>query len=108
MLEALRWLTLGFGIYLVLGVFFALPFVFRGAQRVDDAATGTGWAFRLLIVPGCALLWPLLLRRWLHAARPSSGLSELPTDDGLRHASELTAATAASESTVGAGEDRAP
>jgi hypothetical protein len=62
------WLVRLIGIYLALGVLFAVPFVMRGAARVDPAARGAGWGFRLLILPGVAALWPLLARRWLSGA----------------------------------------
>jgi hypothetical protein len=54
-------------IYAALGVLFALTFVFLGVQKVDRQAAGTGVMFRLLILPGSAALWPLLLKRWIHA-----------------------------------------
>jgi hypothetical protein len=55
------------GLYLGLGVLFALPFAARWAGRLDPAAAAGSWGFRLLIVPGAVLLWPLLLYRVLRA-----------------------------------------
>lgn len=55
-------------IYALLGLLFAVAFVSFGVTRVDAAAQGTGRGFRLLILPGVAALWPLLLRRWLQGA----------------------------------------
>ncbi len=52
------------GAYVAAGVLFAAAFVTWGVQRVDPAAKGAPLGFRLLIMPGCAALWPLLLRRW--------------------------------------------
>ncbi|MEM6455151.1 MAG: hypothetical protein AAF772_08665 [Acidobacteriota bacterium] len=65
-------LVLVAGLYAALGLVFAVPFAVRGAPRVDPAAQGGTWGFRLLIVPGAALFWPLLARRWFggHAAPP--------------------------------------
>lgn len=51
--------------YLVLGLIFAIPFVLFLAKRVDHAAKGSTWGFRVLVIPGVALLWPLLLKRVL-------------------------------------------
>ncbi len=52
-------------LYLVLGAAFAVPFVIWGVGRIDPAAkTGTP-GFKILIVPGVAALWPLLLMRLL-------------------------------------------
>jgi hypothetical protein len=51
--------------YLLLGLLFALPFAFRWVNRLDPVAARGTLGFRLLILPGSALLWPLLLRRVL-------------------------------------------
>jgi hypothetical protein len=63
-------LVLGAGCYLAAGLVFALAFVTTGVQRVDPAARGAPWGFRLLILPGAAALWPLLLARWLRGTPP--------------------------------------
>jgi len=52
------------GVYLACGLLFAVPFALAGVQKIDPHAAGSGWGFRLLILPGAMLLWPLLLRRW--------------------------------------------
>lgn len=59
------------GLYLASGILVALPFVARGVDAGDPAAAGGGWGFRLLILPGCALLWPWVVRQVLHARRES-------------------------------------
>jgi hypothetical protein len=61
-------------IYTVLGLVFALVFVAFGVGRIDSAAKGSPLTFRLLIFPGAAALWPLLLKRWL------SGQAHPPTE----------------------------
>lgn len=53
------------GIYLGVGLVFALAFAWRGAGRIDPAARNATWGFRLLIIPGAAALWPMLAGRWL-------------------------------------------
>ena len=60
----------GAGIYLALGLLFAVPFAARGVNRIDPIANGGTWGFRLMIVPGVVALWPLLLMRWVRAAQP--------------------------------------
>jgi hypothetical protein len=50
-------------LYLVLGFGFALWFAARGAGRLDPAAQSGSWGFRLLVLPGATLLWPLLAVR---------------------------------------------
>jgi hypothetical protein len=62
---AVTLLLAGVRLYLLLGTLFALPFVLFGVQRVDPAARQGSYGFRLIIVPGVVLLWPLLAARWL-------------------------------------------
>ena len=51
--------------YIALGLFMAIPFAVWGVSRIDPLAAGAPWSFRLLIVPGTAVFWPLLLVRWI-------------------------------------------
>lgn len=60
------------GLYALIGVGFAAAFVFRGAAAVDPGAEDGPWGFRLLIFPGAAALWPVLLVKWMGASRDSS------------------------------------
>src|ERR1051326_8520758 len=53
------------GFYLICGLAFAVPFAFRGVGKIDPHAAHGSWGFRLLIIPGTILLWPLLASRWL-------------------------------------------
>ena len=55
------------GAYAAVGVLFAVAFATWGIQRVDPAAKGAPLGFRLLILPGSAALWPLLLGRWMRS-----------------------------------------
>jgi hypothetical protein len=48
--------------YAAVGVLFAGWFATRGVNRRDPAAARAGVAFRLLIFPGAAGLWPFLIR----------------------------------------------
>jgi len=52
-------------LYAAIGVVFAILFLVAGIQRIDSQARGAGAGFRLIIFPGVAALWPLLLKRWL-------------------------------------------
>jgi hypothetical protein len=52
-------------LYLTCGLLFGVAFVAVGAGRVDSAAGGTSFAFRLLILPGTVAFWPLLAARWV-------------------------------------------
>ena len=54
--------------YVILGVLFAPAFVTRGVNRIDPLATDAPWNFRVLVVPGTVVFWPVLLVRWLTGA----------------------------------------
>jgi hypothetical protein len=64
MLETLATgLVAAIGLYLAIGLAFALWFLWSGVDRVDASARRGTPGFRLLILPGSVALWPLLLRR---------------------------------------------
>lgn len=63
-------LVLSVAVYAAVGVVFAVPFVVRGVGQIDPAAREGTWGFRLLILPGCVALWPLLARRWWAGSPP--------------------------------------
>jgi hypothetical protein len=52
------------GVYLLVGLAFAVPFVVTGVRRLDAAAHGATWGFRVIIMPGVAAFWPWLAWRW--------------------------------------------
>jgi hypothetical protein len=56
-------------LYGAIGVVFAIAFVFKGVQRIDEEAIGAGWGFRLLVFPGSVAFWPMLLKRWAGGQR---------------------------------------
>lgn len=58
-------------VYLLLGLVFAIAFVINGVTLVDEGARNTGIAFRLIIIPGCILLWPVMLKKWITAQSTS-------------------------------------
>lgn len=64
----LLWIAVG--IYAAIGLLFAPLFVARGVNRIDPSAATGSWGFRLLLLPGAAALWPLLLARWLRKSPP--------------------------------------
>ncbi|MEP6571327.1 MAG: hypothetical protein ABJD11_01485 [Gemmatimonadota bacterium] len=88
-----EWLVRLASIYSAAGIAFGLLFAMWGAGRADPVARDGTWGFRLLLIPGAAALWPLLLyrmlvapgRRWeernrhLDAARSSMRSSREPT-----------------------------
>jgi len=63
-------LVVALEIYFGLGLLFAGWFAWRGAALIDPAARNATIGFRIVILPASALLWPLLLFRWLRRAPP--------------------------------------
>jgi hypothetical protein len=55
--------------YGLAGIVFAAVFVIVGIGRVDPVAEHAPWGFRLIVMPGVAALWPLMLRRWMRGGR---------------------------------------
>jgi hypothetical protein len=56
-------------LYAVVGIIFAVAFVMVGVKHVDDATESSTLGFRILILPGSAALWPVLLLCWLSARK---------------------------------------
>lgn len=50
--------------YAVAGAAVAVLFLAIGLNRIDPAGHGS-YLFRVLLVPGLVLLWPIALLRWL-------------------------------------------
>ena len=57
------------GIYVLLGLLFAILFVIKGVDKVDEGAHGGSIGFRLIIIPGVMAFWPLLLQKWLRVLK---------------------------------------
>lgn len=62
---AAEWIVLGLSLYFGIGALFALVLVCFALPRLDQEASHAPWGFRVLLIPGAALFWPLLLRRLL-------------------------------------------
>jgi hypothetical protein len=60
-----EWIARSLELYAAAGVIFAVPFAAWGAAAIDPAAQSSGLGFRLMILPGAALLWPLLAIKWV-------------------------------------------
>lgn len=54
-------------IYLGAGLIFSVPFILKGAAKIDEGAKSSGWGFRIIIIPGTVVFWPYLLKRWKNA-----------------------------------------
>ena len=58
------------GIYVAIGLLFGIAFAFWGVKKIDPAAAESGIGFKLLIIPGSAVFWPLLAKRWIRQMPP--------------------------------------
>ena len=56
-------------IYLLCGLIFAFVFVIKGADKIDEGAKDATIGFKIIIIPGTMLFWPLLLNKWLRAKK---------------------------------------
>ena len=56
-------------IYLVLGILFVVPFLLKGLTKVDEGACGGTIGFKIIIIPGVIVFWPVLLSKWMKANR---------------------------------------
>ena len=61
--EVAKLVTAVLALYLGLGGVFAIGFALAWAGRLDPVAREGSVGFRILILPGAALLWPCLLLR---------------------------------------------
>lgn len=81
-----RWadiLVITVGIYAAFGASFGVWFVLRGVGRVDPVAREGSRGFRVLILPGVAALWPLLVWRLARGV-------ETPPDERNPHRDRAT------------------
>ncbi|MGF1527087.1 MAG: hypothetical protein ACFCBW_09880 [Candidatus Competibacterales bacterium] len=68
-MELARALHFALHAYAVLGLIIGGAFVLLAIGRLDPAARGFNPLFRLIVLPGAALLWPWVLWRWVQTLR---------------------------------------
>ena len=61
-ITVLLWILGG---YFAAGLVFAPYFLIKGLDRIDSSTAGTGWGFRLIIIPGLVAFWPIIFKKWL-------------------------------------------
>ena len=71
--------------YLAVGAVVGLAFLLFGLDRADPGARGS-YGFRALIGPGLALLWPLVVYRWLASPANEDGSAPVRQADAHRAA----------------------
>ena len=52
-------------IYLTCGIVFMIPFIIKGVDVIDEGAHGSSIGFRIIIIPGTIVFWPVLLKKWI-------------------------------------------
>ena len=52
-------------VYLALGVVFVISFLMKGLTKVDEGAHGSTMGFKIIIIPGVIVFWPVLLSKWM-------------------------------------------
>ena len=57
--------------YLIAGIVFTIFFQAKGLSKIDEGVHGSSWGFRIIIIPGCIVFWPVLLKKWMKKARTS-------------------------------------
>ncbi len=61
-------------VYLVAGVLFVIPFLVKGLTKVDESAHGGSTGFKLLIIPGVIVFWPVLMNKWVRKPPSPKGV----------------------------------
>jgi len=56
-------------LFLVCGLLISFFFLARGLSQIDEGTRGTGIGFRLIILPGMIVFWPVLLKKWLQVKK---------------------------------------
>jgi len=54
-------------VYLFAGIVFTIFFQAKGLSKIDEGVHGSSWGFRIIIIPGCIIFWPVLLEKWIKA-----------------------------------------
>ena len=52
-------------IYLLIGVLFVVPFLMKGLNKIDEGAHGSTIGFKIIIIPGVIVFWPVLVSKWM-------------------------------------------
>lgn len=60
-IETAETLVTALGLYAAAGLIIALLYAIFGAAKIDPAAKGMPLQARVIIMPGVALLWPVML-----------------------------------------------
>ena len=56
-------------IYFLLGVLFVVPFLMKGLTKADESAHNGTIGFKIIIIPGVIVFWPMLLNKWIKVVK---------------------------------------
>ena len=56
-------ILIAISIYLICGFVFAIAFITKGINKVDEGAHGSTIGFKIIILPGVIVFWVLLLKK---------------------------------------------
>lgn len=56
-------------LYCAAGLAFAIPFIIKGVNKIDEGARHSTIGFRIIIIPGVIIFWPVLLKKWLQSSK---------------------------------------
>lgn len=65
-------------VYCLIGLVVAIPFLLIGIDRIEPSARGS-YTFRPLLLPGIALIWPIVIYRWYILERSGNDKDEIST-----------------------------
>ncbi|MEO9887583.1 MAG: hypothetical protein ABJR05_16885 [Balneola sp.] len=71
----IEYLIFGVFTYLVIGLIASIFISFRGVKKLDSASKDGTMGFKLLIIPGLCVFWPLFVLRL------NKGLQEPPSEN---------------------------
>ena len=58
---------LGFAVYAGIGLLFAVAFVWKGLADIDPVAANVSIGFKIMVLPGLIVLWPIMFIKWVNA-----------------------------------------
>lgn len=61
-MTVLEWIVIAWLVYLAVGLVIGVWLMTLGASRLDPRLSKSPMRVRVLLLPGCAALWPVLLR----------------------------------------------
>lgn len=68
-MEFIKMILIALAVYLGCGLLFSIAFVVKGLDKTDESAHGCSIGFRIIIIPGTMVFWPLFLKKWMNAVK---------------------------------------